>query len=162
MQHELTPQMRQTLATKRAYVPTVEDVKEHVAIYFKQYGLDTETTYTCDGKLETDALLIYSTLEVSNMNFSGYDDTLEFNGTAWGLGLGAMTAEGTGFFSMSPQDLLNAGSFDWQMTFLDVGGGGALVIFFDGQTGAPVGAFAAVGGGIGGGDVVGSGSFKVQ
>ncbi len=110
-----------------------------------------------DAELKTTALIFYSSVELKNMNFSCSSTVLEFHGTSWGPGLGKFRTYGGGLMTKDPSWLIGK-EVDFELAVGGAGVGAVQMTFW--YEGAIIGAFDALGGGVGISVTWGSGTFK--
>lgn len=120
--------------------------------------LQSQATYDCTGELDLSAIIINTSVRIEDMRFD--DGTrLEFDGSAWGLGLGATGKSiGAGTFNIPPSQLLSQKKILIQVFFLTVGIGGVEISFWNEYE--YLGIFACGSIGAGAGSFGGDGKFS--
>lgn len=120
--------------------------------------LKAQATYDCTGELDLSAIIINTSVRIDDMRFD--DGTvLEFDGTAWGIGLGATGKSiGAGTFNVPPSQLLNEDKILIQVFFLTAGIGGVEITFWNEYE--YLGIFACGSIGVGAGSFGGDGKFS--
>jgi hypothetical protein len=117
------------------------------------------TNYDISGELQISAAVVYTSVKVTDMRYP--DGTkLEFDGSGWGVGLGA-TGSGnvSGTMNVSWQFLLDQGDdIKIQVFFLTGGIGGVEISFWD-KHNNPLGVLAGGSIGFGAGSFGGDGQF---
>jgi len=116
-------------------------------------------TYSCSGQLSIAGAVIYTSVAIADMSFDSGATKIHFNGSGWGIGFGAGTSYGNGWFNVPPSTLVSYDSVSFQVSFV-AGGAGATQIAFFGSNGQYLGEFVAAMLGIGAGSFGGSGEFK--
>lgn len=116
-------------------------------------------TYSCSGQLSIAGAVIYTSVNIANMSFDSGATKIHFEGSGWGIGFGAGTSYGNGWFNVPPSTLTSYDSVSFQVSFV-AGGAGATQITFFGPNGQYLGEFVAAMLGIGAGSFGGSGEFK--
>lgn len=117
------------------------------------------TTSDCwfDAGIDISSLVFYSSVRLTDMNFSCSSTVLEFHGTMYGPGLGKAKSYGGGYMMKDP-DWLIGKEIDFELIFVALPVAGVQMTFW--YEGSIIGAFDAVGGGAGAGGGWGSGTFK--
>lgn len=119
---------------------------------------EVKQTWDCTGELDIGAILIHTSVRIDDMRFTD-GSVLAYDGTGWGVGLGASGKSiGGGIFNVSPSSLLNKKKILMQVFFLAVGLGGVEVTFWDEDE--YLGIFAAGSIGAGAGSFAGDGKFE--
>ncbi len=113
-----------------------------------------QTLYNCTGELSIAFAIIYNQLSISSMNFDDPVAHLTFEGDGWGVGIGGGVAWFTGWFNISPTQLIGAEA-DYQV--FNSGPGVGVDFQIDG---VPVGSLIAAGIAVGSGIFAGSGTFN--
>ena len=122
--------------------------------------LESDETWECTGELDISAVLIHTSVRITDMRFDN-GQVLEFDGTGWGIGLGAAGKSiGGGIFNVSPDELLRFDPCKIQIFFLTAGIGGTEISFWDENASRYLGVFAAGSLGVGGGSFGGEGKFQ--
>jgi hypothetical protein len=157
----------QTTATR---TPQLDELQKHARRRFEAMNkeikgiseansenLKTQATYDCTGELDLSAIIINTSVRITDMRFD--DGTvLEFDGSAWGLGLGATGKSiGAGTFNVPPSRLLSEDKILIQVFFLTVGIGGVEISFWNEYE--YLGIFACGSIGAGAGSFGGDGKF---
>lgn len=115
-------------------------------------------SYDCTGELDLSAIIINTSVRISDMRFDD-GSTLEFDGSAWGIGLGATGKSiGAGTFNVPPSKLLSEKKILIQVFFLTVGIGGVEISFWNENE--YLGIFACGSIGAGAGSFGGDGKFS--
>lgn len=124
--------------------------------------LATDTSYDCSGDINVSAILIRTSVSISDMVFSSQNNQcLDFNGSGWGIGLGATGASvGSGTFNVTPDYLLKQSKIKMQVFFFTVGIGGVEVTFWNSTASTYLGVFYGGNLGLGAASSGGDGKFK--
>lgn len=121
--------------------------------------LKADETWDCTGELDISAVLVHTSVRIEDMRFDD-GSVLEFDGTGWGVGLGATGKSiGAGIFNVPPSDLLRRDKVKIQVFFLAAGIGGVEVSFWNENASEYLGVFAAGSIGAGAGSFGGDGKF---
>ncbi len=123
----------------------------------QQRVLTTTSDCWVDGTLSLTSVIFYTSVEIKDMNFSCSGTVLQFNGTMWGPGVGYVQSYGGGYFAEDPDWLLGK-TINFEMLFGGAGVGAIQMTFW--YDGTAVGAFDAIGAGVGIGGGWGDGTFK--
>lgn len=120
--------------------------------------LEKQASYDCTGELDLSAILINTSVRITDMRFDD-GSVLEFDGSGWGVGLGATGKSiGAGTFNVPPSQLLNEDKILFQVIFLTVGIGGVEISFWNEYE--YLGIFACGSIGAGAGSFGGDGKFS--
>jgi hypothetical protein len=120
--------------------------------------IESQATYDCTGELDLSAIIINTSVRIEDMRF-GDGSVLEFDGSGWGIGIGATGKSiGAGTFNVSPSSLLNQKKILIQVFFLTVGLGGVEISFWNEYE--YLGIFACGSIGAGAGSFAGDGKFS--
>lgn len=122
--------------------------------------LKADETWDCTGEVDFSAILVHTGVRIEDMRFDN-GQTLEFDGTGWGIGLGASGKSiGAGIFNVSPSDLARRKKVKIQVFFLAAVLGGIEITFWNEDATEYLGIFAAGSIGGGAGSFGGDGKFK--
>jgi hypothetical protein len=120
--------------------------------------LKAQASYDCTGELDLSAIIINTSVRIEDMRFDD-GSVLEFDGSAWGIGLGATGKSiGAGTFNVPPSQLLREDKILIQVFFLTVGIGGVEITFWNEYE--YLGIFACGSIGAGAGSFGGDGKFS--
>ncbi|AXG69866.1 hypothetical protein KORDIASMS9_02094 [Kordia sp. SMS9] len=125
-----------------------------VATHKKATPLVSKTKIKCTGQLAVAYAFVYNTLNLQTMNFPGYKKNYSFSGKGYGVGVGGGVAWYTGSFTLTPKQLVKAGTVDYSI----VGTGIGILITFS-KNGKVIGTVAAAGITVGSGGFLGKGKF---
>ncbi len=118
-----------------------------------------EAKYKCTGEMQISAAVVYTSLRINDIDFES-GGSLKFDGSGWGIGLGATgNTTVSGSFSVSPSELKSMKEVKFQVFFLTGGIGGVEISFWD-KNYNPIGVMAGGSLGLGGGSFGGDGKFK--
>ncbi len=111
-------------------------------------------TYTCSGELSVAFAILYNQLTLQSLNFDDFPGNYAYSGDGWGIGIGGGVAWYTGWFSLTPSQLTNAGDIDYTVGTAALGTTASF--YLDGNL---VGVIIAAGLTVGAGTFGGSGTF---
>jgi hypothetical protein len=154
-----TPQLEQLQKIARERLKTMN--KSIVKLAKDNARLKEEDqSWECNGELNIGAALIYSSVRIDDMRFDT-GETLRFDGSGWGVGLGATGSSiGSGIFNVSPSELLREKELKIQIFFATVGIGATEVSFWGNGGSRYLGIFVAGSLGAGLGSFGGDGKFE--
>jgi hypothetical protein len=110
--------------------------------------------YTCSGELSVAFAILYNQLTLESLSFGDFPGNYTYSGEGWGIGIGGGVAWYTGWFSLTPTQLVNAGDIDYTVGTAAIG---TTASFYLNDT--LVGVIVAAGLTIGAGTFAGSGTF---
>lgn len=161
------------IAEKTASTPELEALKKRAREKFDAMNksivdlsnanarlLKADETWDCTGEVDFSAILVHTGVRIEDMRFDS-GEVLEFDGTGWGIGLGASGKSiGAGIFNVPPSDLLRRDKVKMQVFFLAAVIGGVEITFWNENANEYLGIFAAGSIGGGAGSFGGDGKFK--